>query len=98
MSTHSIWVQVSPTRFFSGWLPVTAWVKFSMRSFCHPGFRLLNQASSVGPWLRTPTEAGVRWKTKSSLAERATAGTTCTAVAPVPMTPTTLSSSLSMCS
>ena len=86
---------MSPTRFFSGWAPVTDWVKFSMRSFCQPGSRLLNHSMSVGPWLRTPTEDGVRWKTRRSLADLATAGTTCTAVAPVPITPTTLSPSLS---
>jgi len=75
----------------SGFLPVTAAVKLTMRSQCHPGFWLLNQASSVGALLRTPTGDGVRWKTKSSWAASARRGTAWIEVAPVPMMPTRLS-------
>ena len=47
----------------SGWAPVTAWVKLTIRSCCQPGSRLWNHSTSVGCWLRTPTAPGVRWKT-----------------------------------
>ena len=96
VSTHSISVQPSCTRSTSGRAPVTAWVKLTIRSLCHPGGRLRYHSTSVGCWLRTPTALGVRWKTKSSSATRASWGTTCTAVAPVPMMPTRLPTSPSI--
>ena len=63
VSTHITSVQPSSTRSTSGWAPVTAWVKLTIRSFCQPGSRLWNHSTSVGCWLRTPTAPGVRWKT-----------------------------------
>ncbi|CAB4802050.1 unannotated protein [freshwater metagenome] len=98
VSVHITLVHSSPTMFSSGCWPHTARVKFLMRSPCQPGFKLLNQFSSVGACPRYPTNAGVRWNTKSSSAASASRGTTCTAVAPVPMMPTRLPFSLSMSS
>ncbi len=63
VSSHMADVQPSPTRFTSGWAPVTTWVKLRMRSACQPGSRLRNQSTSVGPLLRSPTAEGVRWNT-----------------------------------
>ena len=65
-------------------------MKFSILSLCQPGSRDAAHDASVGRFARTSMEEGVRWKTNSSPAEAATWGTTCTAVAPVPMMPTRL--------
>ena len=96
VSSHSARVHPSSTMSTAGWAPVTASVKLMIRSCCHPGAWLRYQASSVGAWPRTPTAAGVRWKTKTSPAVLASSGTTCTAVAPVPMMPTRLPASFSI--
>ena len=84
-------VHPSITRSCSAIPPEVRIVKFSMRSFCQPGARPAAQDRSVGRLPRTSMEEGVRWKTWSSAAASATWGTTCTAVAPVPMIATRLS-------
>nr|WP_229022979.1 hypothetical protein [Actinomarinicola tropica] len=72
--------------------PMVLAVKFSSQRFCQPGVAMLaNHSGSVGALPRTSTDEGVRWNTYSSAASRATWGTHCTAVAPVPMMATRLS-------
>ncbi|CAB5027408.1 unannotated protein [freshwater metagenome] len=94
--THMTSVHPSFTRSCSGWTPVTAWVKLTIRSACQPGGWDVNHSTSVGALLRTPTADGVRWNTNSSFAVFASCGTACTAVAPVPMMPTRLSRRLTI--
>ncbi len=65
-------------------------LKLSIRRCCQPASRLAAQSGSVGRLSRTSIDEGVRWKTKSSPAPAPRCGTHCTAVAPVPITPTRL--------
>ena len=97
-SMWNISVQPSWIRSTSGCMPMVPSMKFSMRRSCQPGSAVISAHSSgvVGRWLRGLTVDGVRWKTMSSLQASASFGTACTAVAPVPMMPTTLSASLSI--
>ena len=64
---------------------------FARRFVCQSGGRCAAHSGSVGQSSRTSIDDGVRWKTYSSLAALPRLGTTCTALAPVPMIPTTLS-------
>ena len=79
-------VQPSWTRSTSAAPPVWRTAKFISQSDCQPASREANHARSMGRLARTSMADGVRWKTYSSPASRATTGTTWTAVAPVPMT------------
>jgi hypothetical protein len=85
------------TRSSSAMPPVWLAVKFSSQRRCQPGVAIsANQSGSVGRLSRTSTELGVRWNTNSRSQALARWGTHCTAVAPVPMTATRLSPSLSI--
>ena len=61
-------------------------------SFAHAS----RSSSVVARWSRTSIVDGVRWNTYSSLAILASSGIACTAVAPVPMIPTRLPSSVTL--
>ena len=65
------------------------------RSACQPGSSVAAHAGSVSQSSRTSIDDGVRWKMYSSLLFSPSPGTAWTAVAPVPMMPTTLSWSFS---
>ena len=64
---------------------------FARRFACQPGSSVAAHSGSVSQSSRTSIDDGVRWKTYSSFAAAPRCGTACTAVAPVPMIPTTLS-------
>jgi hypothetical protein len=68
---------------------------FARRLACQPGFSVAAHSGSVSQSSRTSIDDGVRWKTYSSLAAAPRWGMACTAVAPVPMIPTTLSARFS---
>ena len=88
-------VQPSPTRSSGSGMPLTRLLKLSIRRFCQPGCSDAAHSASVGRSLRTSMLLGVRWNTYRCFAAAPRCGTHCTAVAPVPMTPTTLSASRS---
>ena len=86
-------VQPSLTKSSSCMLPATILPKFSMRFCCQPGSSDMAHSGSVGRLPLTSMDDGVRWKTNRCWAASPTWGMHCTAVAPVPITPTTLSDS-----
>ncbi len=68
---------------------------FARRLACQPGVSVAAHSGSVSQSSRTSMDDGVRWKMYSSFDISPRWGTACTAVAPVPMMPTTLSPSFS---
>ena len=56
-------VHPSMTRSCSAIPPDVNRVKFSIRSFCHPGSSEAAHSGSVGRFARTSIDEGVRWKT-----------------------------------